>query len=78
MYRYLIIKKFLFQEENGRVKEQERAIEANTIAEAKLALVKEELQKEHEKNMQKMAVNPYFLQISVDIFPWIKFLLLSI
>ena len=61
MYRSFIITIIFLQEENRRLKEQEKAVEANNLAEAKLALVKEELRKELEEKMQLMAVNPYFL-----------------
>ena len=61
MYRSFIITINFLQEENRRLKEQEKAVEANNLAEAKLALVKEELRKELEEKMQLMAVNPYFL-----------------
>ena len=63
MYRSFIITIIFLQEENRRLKEQEKAVEANNLAEAKLALVKEELRKELEEKMQLMAVNPYFLTL---------------
>ena len=61
MYRSFIITIIFLQEENRRLEEQEKAVEANNLAEAKLALVKEELRKELEEKMQLVAVNPYFL-----------------
>lgn len=49
------LKSSYFQEENDKLREQEREIESKNLAEAESKVMQEKLKLEHEKNMKIMA-----------------------
>ena len=51
---HFILNWLFFQEENDKVREQEREIESKKLAEAESKVMHEKLQMEHEKNMKIM------------------------